>query len=156
MIFKKWGRGTLLLTLCILCLAFCLCACGSDATDDSGRTAGNDSSALPADHSGLAEDNTPSDPIERLSGRYYIDGDKTGSSVEVDADGRFTAYYASGTVEQTGYVRYEADNPGEKTFYVYVFYTDEGKPYMGFVDSGESRISAFETGNGDYRYVRVD
>ena len=45
--------------------------------------------------------------------------------------------------------------PSLSCFHVYVFYTDEGKPYMGFVDSGEPRISEFETGNGGYRYVRV-
>ena len=52
----------------------------------------------------------------------------------------------------SGTVRYEANDAG---FHVYVFYTDEGKPYMGFVDRGEPRISEFETGNGGYRYVRV-
>ena len=71
----------------------------------------------------------------------------------IESDGSFTAYYASGTAEQEGYVRYEAEESG---FHVYVFYTEEGKPYMGFVDSGENKISEFETGNGSYKFVRVE
>ena len=39
--------------------------------------------------------------------------------------------------------------------YIFVFYTNEGKPYMGFVDTKENKITEFETGNGSFRYVRV-
>ena len=150
---KKWIVSIL---AAMILLGIILSSCGSDTKQDS--------SAIPDpsdDISSIArvdEDSKPGhadDPIDRLAGVFYIDGDTSASCVEINSDGSFTAYYASGTVEQEGYVKYEADANNPK-FYVYVFYTDEGKPYMGFVDSGENKISAFETGNGSYRYARVD
>ena len=129
-----------------------LSSCGSikkRAASDSSEAMPDTSSVNSKD----IEDITSLDPIERLSGSFYIDGDKSAASVVIEPDSNFTAYYASGTAEQQGYVRYETDNSG---YHVYVFYTNEGKPYMGFVDSGESKISEFETGNGSYRYVRVE
>jgi len=91
------------------------------------------------------------DPFARIAGTFYIDGDTSAAYVTVDEDGSFTAFYASGTVEQHGYIRHEKND----SHYVFVFYTHEGKPYMGFVDTGEKTISEFETGNGSFRYVRV-
>lgn len=155
MIVLKAGKRLRFVTLMaavVLCIL--LSACGSDKKAASSE----ESNGTPDISSKSAGDNSEdhlADPMERLSGRFYIDGDSSAASVVVKSDGSFTAYYASGTVEREGYVKYEADANNPK-FYVYVFYTDEGKPYMGFVDSGENKISAFETGNGSYRYVRVD
>lgn len=155
MIVLKAGKRLRFVTLMaavVLCIL--LSACGSDKKAASSE----ESNGTPDISSESAGDNSQdhlADPMERLSGRFYIDGDSSAASVVIESDGSFTAYYASGTVEQEGYVKYEADANNPK-FYVYVFYTDEGKPYMGFVDSGENKISAFETGNGSYRYARVD
>ncbi len=145
-----WGRAILIASLASLLIV--ISSCGSDGEIVSSVSSGQNSDSTSV--SSAADEGTDrSDPIERLAGRYFIDGDNTAASVLINADGSFVAYYASGTAEQQGYVRYEADDSG---YNVYVFYTDEGKPYMGFVDSGESRISEFETGNGSYRYARVD
>jgi hypothetical protein len=152
----KWGRGLSMAGAAALCIMLCLSSCGSAAKEEHSPDTGYESAAAVGEQSQVKEDPASSDPIERLSGRYYIDGDAAAASVVIDSDGSFTACYASGTVEQKGYVRYETDHSGENSYHVYVFYTDEGKPYMGFVDSGESRISEFETGNGSYRYVRVE
>ena len=147
---NKWGRAAFAAGMTILLLL--LSSCGTDETGSSAEF----SETKPDISSVNSIDNTDTaslDPIERLSGLFYIDGDRSAASVAIETDGSFTTYYASGTAEQQGSVRYETDASG---FHVYVFYTDEGKPYMGFVDSGESKISAFETGNGSYRYVRVE
>ena len=153
--YSRWGRGLLAAGLASLWIVLGLCSCGSDGKEDpsSGASQGRETVS---ENSHTNEDPASSDPIERLSGRFYIDGDTNAACVEILADGSFIAYYASGTEEQKGTVRYETDDTGEKSFHVYVFYTEEGRPYMGFVDSGEQRISEFETGNGDYRYVRVE
>ena len=148
----KWGRAVIAAALAASLALFSSCGTdqGSASTDNNGNMAGYSDQS--AESSAANEKNSSADPIGRLSGKFCIDGNTDAASVVIDEDGRFTAYYASGTAEQSGYVRYEADDSG---YHVYVFYTDEGKPYMGFVDSGESRISEFETGNGGYRYVRV-
>lgn len=144
---KKWIVSIL---AAMILLGIILSSCGSDTKQDS--------SAIPDpsdDISSIAqvdEDSKPGhadDPIDRLAGVFYIDGDTSASCVEINSDGSFTAYYASGNVEQTGYVRFEEDNTNQNSkFYVYVFYTDEGNPYMGFVYGGEEHIDQFETGNG--------
>lgn len=152
----KWGRGLSMAGAAVLGILLCLSSCGSVSKEGNSSDAAYESAAAVDDHSQEKEGAASSDPIERLSGRYFIDGDATAASVVIEADGSFTAYYASGTVEQKGNVRYETNSAGDNRYHVYVFYTDEGKPYMGFVDSGESRISEFETGNGSYRYVRVE
>ena len=141
----------------ILVAALCLLltACGTDEQ----KTASSETETNLAVSSETADPmaDQSRDPIERLAGIFYIDGDTSAARVVVNGDGRFVAYYASGTEEQRGYVSYERDDStGSLNVYVYVFYTDEGKPYMGFVDTGENRISEFETGNGSFRYVRVD
>ena len=136
----------LMMAVAVLCVA--LSACGSSGESPSSAESGTPaaSSSMTADPSA-----TESDPFVRLAGTFYIDGDTSASHVTIGEDGSFTAYYASGTVEQRGIVRYEAN----ESAYVYVFYTDEGKPYMGFIDTGENQIAEFETGNGSFRYVRV-
>ena len=148
----KWVRAIIFTTLILL-----LSSCGSGEKGASSGDVSIESSDKQLITSYDGDDESASvDPIERLSGKYYIDGDQTAPRVEITSDGSFTAFYATGTVEQTGYVRYEADNSDYGNYFVYVFYTDEGKPYMGFVDSGENKISEFETGNGSYKYVRVE
>ena len=139
-----------------LCVMLCLGSCGAASEKEPSSDTVHESASSAGDRFQEKEEAASADPLERLSGKFFIDGDAAAASVVIAPDGRFTTYYASGTVEQKGYVRYETDQSGEKNYHVYVFYTDEGKPYMGFVDSGESRISEFETGNGGYRYVRVE
>ena len=144
-------RRCALLGAC-LCLALLFGSCGRRTDGASSSANGEEAGSIPPTASSENTGNVTADPMERLTGTFCIDGDETAASVVINPDRSFTAYYASGTPEQSGTVRYEANDAG---FHVYVFYTDEGKPYMGFVDSGEPRISEFETGNGGYRYVRV-
>lgn len=134
----------------ILAAAFCLSAvsCGKEA-DVSSSSSGVLSHEPTSSYSkGELSDNPLADPIGRLAGRYFVDGDTTAASLVVSADGSFAAYYAGGTLEESGYVRYEAEITEGGVLYVYVFYTDNGNPFMGFIDSGEAVINEFETGNG--------
>ena len=96
---KKWIVSIL---AAMILLGIILSSCGSDTKQDS--------SAIPDpsdDISSIArvdEDSKPGhadDPIDRLAGVFYIDGDTSASCVEINSDGSFTAYYASGNVEQT-------------------------------------------------------
>ena len=146
---KRW-RAAFAAVLTTMLVMLSSCGKGKYSISSNGNM--NDKSEVSSAASNENNDSM-SDPIERLSGTFYIDGDRSAASVVIESDGSFTAYYASGTAEQEGYVRYEAEDSG---FHVYVFYTEEGKPYMGFVDSGENKISEFETGNGSYKFVRVE
>ena len=110
---KKWIVSIL---AAMILLGIILSSCGSDTKQDS--------SAIPDpsdDISSIArvdEDSKPGhadDPIDRLAGVFYIDGDTSASCVEINSDGSFTAYYASGNVEQTGYVRFEEDNTNQNS-----------------------------------------
>ena len=142
-IFVKWIPAL----TAVLCLI--LSGCGS--SDKLSSSSGSDSTGI---NSAYVTDNdsiTQTDPIARLAGTFYIDGDTSAAYVTVAEDGSFTAFYASGTMEQQGYVKYETND----SHHVFVFYTNEGKPYMGFVDTKENKITEFETGNGSFRYVRV-
>lgn len=151
--YKSYGkRGRALFAAVLTTMLVMLSSCGKDNYSISSNGNMNDKSEVSSAAS-IEYNDSMSDPIERLSGTFYIDGDRSAASVVIESDGSFTAYYASGTAEQEGYVRYEAEESG---FHVYVFYTEEGKPYMGFVDSGENIISEFETGNGSYKFVRVE
>ncbi len=153
--FKRWKAAFIAVMMTALCVLFCSCGQGSDSADPN--RSGHSDTLPSASQDNAGDPSSSSDPMERLAGTYYIDGEPSAAYVEITTDGSFTAYYASGNVERTGYVRYKEDNSNQsKTFYVYVFYTDEGNPYMGFVDSGEARISEFETGNGSVVYKRID
>ena len=133
-------------------LIFMFCSCGEEpkvsvASSDGAGPAVSSEEVVSAKHQ-------HQDPMKRLAGTYYIDGDTTAAYVTVSEDGSFAAFYASGTEELRGTVRYQQDD-SDSGLNVYVFYTEEGKPYMGVVDTGENKISGFETGNGSFRYVRV-
>lgn len=142
--------------------ALSLCACGETAPgqpDDEGFSVVAQES-LQTDEGHSDADNEPlSRKIGRLAGSWYIDGDTSAAHVDITSNGRFAAYYATGNVEVEGYIRYEDEEieEGYDPLSVYMFYTDDGDAYMGFVDSGEKFISEFEVGNGGGpRYVRVD
>ena len=153
---KNKFKALLAAILAISCMMLLFsCGSGNNAVSSDVPSDSNDNMATV--HNGTSQNQpVPDNPMERLAGRFYIDGDTSAASVVIVADGSFTAYYASGTVEQTGYVRYENDATNNSALNVFVFYTDEGKPYMGFVDSGEAHISEFETGNGSFHYIRAD
>lgn len=148
---KQWGRGAAVLAACLL---LCLVSCGQGGKDTAAASGAENKNGEPVSSAAVGGV-TYADPFGRLAGTYYIDGDTSAAHVTVTADGTFTAYYASGTVEEKGTVRYESGSPEAGTLPLFVFYTAEGNPYMGFVDSGEAEIAGFETGNGDWRYVRV-
>ena len=150
----RTGQGRALVAAAAICLSLCACGSGKNALPEQPQNRGQSVNGVSSD-AAVTDTGDHSDPIGRLAGKFCIDGDSSASSVVIESDGTFTAYYASGTVEQRGTVRYETDDTSGRSLHVYVFYTDEGKPYMGFVDSGEAPISEFETGNGSNRFVRV-
>ena len=99
------------------------------------------SAANAADYSGLA-------------GSWYIDGDPSAASFHITEDGKFTAYYANGLVENKGIVRRVFDS--EINNYYYCMYLDSGDLYEAFADDGEKEKTDIYMGNGGFpHYVKL-
>ena len=110
--YKSYGkRGRALFEAVLTTMLVMLSSCGKDNYSISSNGNMNDKSEVSSAAS-IEYNDSMSDPIERLSGTFYIDGDRSAASVVIESDGSFTAYYASGTAEQEGYVRYEAEESG--------------------------------------------
>ncbi|WP_295095745.1 hypothetical protein [Ruminococcus sp.] len=95
-----------------------------------------------------------SDTYEGLSGYWYIDGDPSAALLHISSDGKFTAYYANGLVENEGIVRKVLD-PAINN-YIYCMYLDSGKLYSKFADDGEKEKTDIYMGNnGIPHYVKL-
>lgn len=81
-----------------------------------------------------------------IAGYWYIDGDPGAASLHITEDGKFAAYYASGLLENKGYIKRELDT--EINNYVYCMYLDSGELYMAFADDGEEFKTDIYMGNG--------
>lgn len=89
-----------------------------------------------------------------LAGYWFIDGDPSAASFHITEDGKFTAYYASGTVENNGIVRRVFDS--EINNYYYCMYLESGKLYEAFADDGEKEKTDIYMGNGGFpHYVKL-
>ena len=94
------------------------------------------------------------DTYEGLSGYWYIDGDPSAASFHITKDGKFTAYYANGLVENEGIVRKVLD-PAINN-YIYCMYLESGKLYSKFADDGEKEKTDIYMGNnGIPHYVKL-
>lgn len=94
------------------------------------------------------------DNYECLAGYWYIDGDPSAASLHITKDGKFTAYYANGLVENEGIVRKVLD-PEIQNF-IYCMYLDTGKLYSKFADDGEKEKTDIYMGNnGIPHYVKL-
>lgn len=82
---------------------------------------------------------TENEEFTSIDGEWYIDGDPDAAHISISSSGRFTAYYAHGGIENTGYVRYERDEIDDAVSYWYVLYTDNDEIYMVFIDDGSER-----------------
>lgn len=97
------------------------------------------------------------DPFRSIAGEWYLDGDPDTAHLSIQPTGTFTAYYATGNVENTGYIQYETEEIGGMLSHWYLLYTDDGAFYLGFRDDGSAYKLELFVGNGaDPRYVRLD
>ncbi|MBP5432996.1 hypothetical protein [Ruminococcus sp.] len=95
-----------------------------------------------------------SNSYEGLSGYWYIDGDPSAASFHITKDGKFTAYYANGLVENEGIVRRVLD-PAINN-YIYCMYLESGKLYYKFADDGEKEKTDIYMGNnGTTHYIKL-
>lgn len=93
------------------------------------------------------------DYFGRISGYWYIDGDTSLASLHITADGSFTAFYAYGAAECTGYITCEISDNNE---YSYQLYTSDGEPYLTFNDSGNDTVTDIYVINGiQPHFIRV-
>ncbi len=140
------------LIACTVALVLSLGACHKATSHTDVSTADMASS------SAVSSQETVDPALAKLAGNWYIDGDRDAAHIEITADGRFTAYYASGAVEQTGYLVHErSDDPMAQTDYRYQFYTDDGTPYMAFPDLEMEPFHEFYVDNGySVCYVRIE
>lgn len=94
-------------------------------------------------HSDLSGNENES-PFARTAGTWRLDGATDTASIEMDGQGGFTAYYASGSVEARGYLDYE-DEYGDG-FLRYDMYTADGEWFCSFYFDSDTQ---FHIGNGD-------
>ena len=78
------------------------------------------------------------DPFRSIAGEWYLDGDPDTAHLSIQPTGTFTAYYATGNVENTGYIQYETEEIGGMLSHWYLLYTDDGAFYLGFRDDGSA------------------
>lgn len=90
---------------------------------------------------------TDSDNFSSIDGYWYIDGEYDAAHIFISSSGTFTAYYANGNIENTGYIKYEEDEDTSKNWYM--FYTNDDKLYISFIDDGSERKLDFYTGNNN-------
>lgn len=96
-----------------------------------------------------AEAETETADFSSIDGDWYIDGDPDAAHISVSNTGTFTAYYADGSIENTGYVKYERDEIDDAVSYWYAFYTDDDELYIIFMDDGTERKLDFYPQNGE-------
>lgn len=89
-----------------------------------------------------------------IAGYWYIDGDPSAASLHITEDGKFTAYYASGLLENKGYIKRKLDT--DINNYIYFMYLENNELYMAFADDGEEYKSDIYIGNGgEPHYVKL-
>ena len=96
----------------------------------------------------MTENELGESDFSSIDGDWYIDGDVSAAHITISSSGRFTAYYANGNVENTGYVKYEREELEEGISNWYVLYTDDDNIYLAFIDDGSERKLEFYEGNG--------
>ena len=82
-----------------------------------------------------------------IDGDWYIDGDINAAHITINSSGEFTSYYANGSVENTGYVKYETKESEDGANNWYVLYTNDGNTYLSFIDDGREEKLDFYVGN---------
>lgn len=103
-----------------------------------------------------AESEKETADFSRIAGEWYIDGDYPAAHISISQTGTFTAYYASGNIENTGYIKYEATEGEESVNNWYVLYTDDGELYLRFINDGnESPLELYEV-ISSHRYVLIN
>ena len=159
------------LSLAVILVSFMTAAggCGCDIKDESTKkvnttvvTTVTEIAEEPTTSATLTESTTVTEPptvnyndnYESLAGYWYIDGDPSAASFHIAKDGKFTAYYANGLVENEGIVRKVLDP--EINNYLYCMYLDSGKLYSKFADDGEKEKTDIYMGNnGIPHYVKL-
>ena len=74
-----------------------------------------------------------------ILGEWYIDGDAAAAHLDIRADGSFDSYYASGSLEYTGEIKYlKADlDDGAGENYYFCFFMDSETPLFYLLDEGK-------------------
>ena len=97
------------------------------------------------------------DAFRSIAGEWYLDGDPDAAHLSIQPTGIFTAYYATGNVENTGYIQYETEDTDGTPSHWYLLYTNDDAFYLGFRDDGSAQKQELFAGNGaSPRYVRLD
>ena len=94
--------------------------------------------------------------FRRIEGDWYVDGSLDAAHLSIDSNGNFSAYYATGSLEQTGLIQCETEKEGDTVTNWYYFYTDDGALYFKFADTQTGILRDFYTdGANPVHYVLV-
>lgn len=88
-----------------------------------------------------------------ISGYWYIDGDPFAASVHITDEGKFEFYTATGSTENTGYIKAEKETVQGETKNQYTFCSDSGEVILKMTDNGSADDT--ELYSGSLRYVKL-
>lgn len=88
----------------------------------------------------------------RTKGLWRLDGETDAASIEMDGEGGFTMYYASGSVEASGYIEC-VDEYDDGSIFRYDLYNGEGEFITGFYFDSDTQI---HMGNDDGAVYKLD
>lgn len=88
----------------------------------------------------------------RTKGLWRLDGETDAASIEMDGEGGFTMYYASGSVEASGYIEC-VDEYDDGSIFRYDLYNGEGEFITGFYFDSDTQI---HIGNDDGAVYMLD
>ena len=140
----------ILIAVMVLAMIFAFSACGEDSESPD-----NDATEI-EEQDGDGKGDLIED-FDSIDGLWYVDGDLKKESLEITKVGRFTSYTATGEVDKTGYVKYEAEEFDNAVVYWFMLYEDDGEFYMGFGDDeSENKTDLYVGNGGEPHYVLMD
>lgn len=146
-------KRTILITA--IAVVSLMTGCGSNTNDKKSveSTTKNTVENTISDNDNENENTTKeekSPDFNSIDGYWYIDGKIDTAYIHISNDGRYTAYYADGNEENSGYIKYEKEDASNTVNYWYNLYSDSGDFYMGFIDDGSSEKTDLYVGNGGF------
>lgn len=130
----------------------------TEVTEEVSEETTEPEKATDASTTQVTEPETDTDvDCSSIAGDWYFDGDPDAAHISISSKGTFTAYYASGNIENTGYIKYETAEGEETETNWYVLYTDDDEYFISFEDDGSyQKLDLYARGNGSPHYVLIN
>ena len=169
---KKYRLMALIVAASIAALTMTGCSDGAAQTEQTAQSAESSQKEAPETQPEKAPETQPEEEntetsgeeasdgiltdvdLSRTEGLWRLHGADDTASIYMDGEGRFTAYYASGSIEAEGYIEC-FDEYGDGSLIVYHLIKDSGEFFTGFAFDSDTE---FHVGNdvGQEYYLDED